>query len=66
MLDALAAVMVPSLLNAGRSFSNLLGSPRPGSSSSLTRIASPFFWAIETGAISLAKAPLFCASLASA
>ncbi len=36
MLDALVAVMVPLLAKAGRSLANMLGSPLPGSSSSLT------------------------------
>jgi hypothetical protein len=64
MLDALAAVTVPSFSNAGRNFVNLLGSPRPGSSSRLTRMGSPLRCGTGTGTISASNLPDSMAALA--
>ena len=64
MPDALPAVTVPSLLNAGRSRAivSMLASWRIYSSSATT--TSPLRVFTVTGAISSLKRPAFCAALA--
>ena len=64
IVEALAAVMVPSLAKAGRNLPNWAGSPRPGSSSWATMEGSPLRWGTSTGVISRSKAPLAMAARA--
>ena len=63
--DALPAVIVPSLLNAGRSFESesVVVPGRTPSSESIT-IGSPLRWGTETGVISSAKRPSLMAAAA--
>ena len=64
MLEAVAAVIVPSFEKAGLRLANFDGSPLSGPSSSLTAIGSPFLWATGTASISDSNSPSFCAAIA--
>ena len=61
MLEAFAAVTVPSFLKAGFSDEILSGFASLGPSSSSTTVLLPFLSAISTGAISALNAPAACA-----
>ena len=57
ILEALAAVTVPSLSKAGRRLGILARSARKGSSSRSTTVTAPLFPGTSTGTISAAKVP---------
>ncbi len=64
MLEALAAVMVPSFENAGLSEANLVGSPLEGPSSCFTSSGSPLRCGTLTASISASNIPSFWAASA--